>query len=293
MCCHTPAPSQCVCILVLCSPATHGWGLERITLGCYVWDYQHYITSGNQKSKLYWARKVHCKWKTLLLKATGLWVETNQSEKWLAQVQSLPWPKQEKSDFLKTLIASLSHLIALPLCCAGKVCNPADVNCSWLKSYPFLCSFVSVSRLSICPNCNLTIFHWTELELLKAFKQRMCKISLHSAHPKERIWAKKYHSSHRCQSVTETALILRPEKPFSVPWDPREKKTVWGTNKTYLSHTGVYLAEKISAKLLFFRTWKKDNKTQYFMIILTWVFSPRILLFDVAQSMGLLRCHWD
>lgn len=63
--------------------------------------------------------------------------------KWLVQIQSSPWPRQEKPVLPETPIPSRSHWIMLPPCCAEMTFNLADLNCRRRRSYPCLCSFAS------------------------------------------------------------------------------------------------------------------------------------------------------
>lgn len=92
-----------------------------------------------------------------------------------------------------------------------------------------------MSWLSICPNCNAIIFSLSRARALKRIQWWVCQISLHSAHPKERTWAKRHHALHRCWSVEEHSPMLWPEKLQST------LRSIHRANKAYRSQTKMYI----------------------------------------------------
>lgn len=105
------------------------------------------------------------------------------------------------------------HGIARTLCCA-ETFSLADLNHKWFKSSLFLHPFVPK-----CPDCNAIIYSLSRAGALRRIQWRMGQVSLHSAHPKDRTWAKRHHTLHMGWSVMENPLHF-DQRNFSPPWDP-------------------------------------------------------------------------
>lgn len=97
---------------------------------------------------------------------------------WLSRFTDLATAKMRETRFPKISWCSSNCCTALPLCWDS---HPDQ---SKLQTTPFLffTLWFKISRISICPNMNIIIFHWAELELLKGFTWRKWKTSWYGTH---------------------------------------------------------------------------------------------------------------
>lgn len=108
----------------------------------------------------------------------------------------------------------------------------------------------------------------------------MCKISLPSTRPKEDLGKETSPTTQVLKRQGNNSPYFNQRNPSVSREIQERKKALHRTNKTYISDTSVHLAEKITAKLLFFRTSKKGTKLSIF-----WLFLHKYFYFGSSCSM--------
>lgn len=102
-------------------------------------------------------------------------------------------------------------------CTALPLCWDSHPDQSKLQTTPFFFTlWFKTARISVCPNMNIIIFHWAELELLKGFTWRKWKTSWYGTH------GQGYTTHHT--KIGWTAPIRGPERSFKGAFPRMEKK---------------------------------------------------------------------
>lgn len=189
------------------------WGVERTALNHCIWDYQHYSISWNY-NKVFFGLGKHP-----LIEGT-YWVKNHLSREWkgsrrvnwLSRFTDLATAKMRETGFPQR-----SHGVpptAVQHCLCAETPILTNLNCRQLLF--FFTLWFKTARISVCPNMNIIIFHWAELELLKGFTWRKWKTSWYGTH------GQGYTTHHT--KIGWTAPIRGPERSFKGAFPRMEKK---------------------------------------------------------------------